>query len=128
MLMTVKDYAEERKISVQATYKKMHRREKELKGHVRKVKGTWRLDTYAQNVLDGIFPGETEEHNQEFLMQEYRDKIAELEKEVESIRLYAQNISGGMKKLLDENFMLKKENERLKKASTKPKFEFFSKR
>lgn len=128
MLMTVKEYADTRNISVQATYKKLHRHEKKLQGHVKKIKGAWNIDAYAQMVLDGNFPGKPGEQNQEFLLQEYKARIEELEKSNETLRQNSKNIFEGMQKLIEENSRLKTENEQLKKSVKKPKFEFFGKR
>lgn len=129
MLMSIKEYAAARDISVQAAYKKLHRHEKEIQGHIRKNKGVWYIDLYAQKILDGVFDYQQEETNS-FQLQEYERKIAELEQINERLKENARNALNGAQKLAEENFRLKKENERLQlqKAVKKPKFEFFGKR
>lgn len=128
MLMSIKEYAAARNISVQAAYKKLHKHEKEIQGHIRKNKGKWYIDAYAQKILDGVFDYQEEETNS-FRLQEYERKIAELEKSNEILKENARNALNGMQKLVEENIKLKRENERLQlQAVKKPKFEFFGKR
>lgn len=129
MLMSIKEYATARDISVQAAYKKLHRHEKEIQGHIRKNKGVWYIDLYAQKILDGVFDYQGEETNS-FRQQEYERKIAELEKSNEILKENSKNALRGMQTLVEENIKLKRENERLQlqKSVKKPKFDFFGKR
>lgn len=85
-LITVKDYAEERGISVQAVYKKLHKNEKKLKGHVRKKSGRLCLDSFAQQILDGKFPQEVPKMNPQEQILALQGELDQQEKELQRLR------------------------------------------
>lgn len=83
MPMTIREYAEKRRICVQPIYRKIKRHENELKGHVKKIRGRLELDDEAVIILDGKYSGEiNNETNPDWKIRELEEEIVFLKKEL----------------------------------------------
>lgn len=84
MTLTVKEYAEKRRLTVTPIYKKINNHKSELKGHMRKIRGRLELDEVAVMILDGEYPNEFyKKKNQDFEIRELEEEIRFLKKELE---------------------------------------------
>lgn len=81
--MTIKEYAEKRRICVSPIYRKIQRHNEELKGHVKKIRGRIELDEDAVMILDGEYPYESSgKKNYDFEIRELQEEIRFLKKEL----------------------------------------------
>lgn len=82
-MVTVRDYAEKRGVSVQAIYKQMKAHEKELKGHVKIVKKIKYLDDYAVEYLTV----QSSESPTIIMQTDQNERIEQLERENHNLLL-----------------------------------------
>jgi peptidoglycan hydrolase CwlO-like protein len=84
MTVTIKEYADKRRISVQSVYQKIKRHRAELKSHILKIGGRLELDEVAVLILDGEYPNEFyKKKNQDFEIRELEEEIRILKKELQ---------------------------------------------
>lgn len=110
MRYTVADVARKRGVTERAIYKQMKTHEKELEGHIEKVKGKQWLDEYAVQLLDeassGSAPVIVEDTAKEEMLNEIEElkrKILKLELERDMNAETANTLSKNMAKMMENH-------------------------
>ena len=100
IMITVKEYAERKNVSIQGVHQKIKRHSQELKGHVKTIKGVKHLDDFAVKYLDGL--DELKQDKHEVLTPGVKRQMDELRSQADKLREENQKLKDEIIEKMDK--------------------------
>ena len=101
-MITVKEYAERKNVSIQGVHQKIKRHSQELKGHVKTIKGVKHLDDFAVKYLDGL--DELKQDKHEVLTPGVKRQMDELRSQADKLREENQKLKDEIIEKINEKY------------------------